>query len=136
MLNTAVGVSLYLTAIVFVLHGIRARRLRKLEPYEPINPMIFAAGEIMRPILQCVAAYAAVKTTLMYYMLGGPKIFPLIDFAGLICVIAAYGIWIQLKMQPVPEPKQDSPRPAPAPRLPPELIPQPVAKTRERELVD
>lgn len=137
MLDTAIGISLYLTAIAFVLHGVRARRLKRLESYEPMNPMILAAGEIMRPILQLFAAYAAVKTTLMYYMLGGPKIFPLADFIGLPCVIAAYGIWIQLKMQQVPEPKRDTPaEPAPTPKLPPELIPRPMAKTHDLELID
>jgi hypothetical protein len=145
MLNTAIGLSLYLTAIGFVLHGIRARRLKRLEEFEPMNPMIFAAGEIMRPILQIVAAYAAVKTSFMYYALGGPRIFPLVDFGGLIAMIAAYGIWIQLKMQPIADPRQDSIEPAPAPiphhpALPPELIPAPVARThetaRELELVD
>ncbi len=145
MLDTAIGLSLYLTAAAFVLHGIRARRLKRLEAYEPINPMIFAAGEIMRPILQIAAAYAAVKTSFMYYALGGPRIFPLVDFGGLLAVIAAYGIWIQLKMQPVAEPNQGSSEPAPPPApqlpaLPPELIPQPAAKLREParalELID
>jgi len=134
MLDTAIGLSLYLIAIAFVAHGIRARRLKRLEIDEPINPMIFAAGEIMRPILQIAAAYAAVKTSFMYYALGGPRIFPLLDFGGLIAVIAAYGIWIQLKMKPIAEPGQGSSEPAPAPTpqhpaLPPELIPHRIART-------
>jgi hypothetical protein len=133
MLNTAIGLSLYLTAIAFVLHGIRARRLKRLEAYEPINPMIFAAGEIMRPILQIAAAYAAVKTSFMYYALGGPRIFPLVDFGGLIAMITAYAIWIQLKLQPLANPGHNNTEPAPTPTphlptphlpaLPPELIP-------------
>jgi hypothetical protein len=138
MLDTAIGLSLYLIAIAFVAHGIRARRLKRLEIDEPINPMIFAAGEIMRPILQIAAAYAAVKTSFMYYALGGPRIFPLLDFGGLIAVIAAYGIWIQLKMKPIAEPGQwnsdrsSEPAPAPMPHhpaLPPELIPHRIAQT-------
>ncbi|MGC9268915.1 hypothetical protein [Acidiphilium sp.] len=139
MLDSAIGLSLYLTAIAFVLHGIRARRLRRLEADEPVNPMIFAAGEIMRPILQIIAAYAAVKTTFMYWALGGPRLFPLVDFGGLLAVIAAYGVWIQLKMQPLATPGEGhiEPAPPPAPKqpaLPPELIPHPSA--RELELAD
>jgi hypothetical protein len=134
MLDTAIGLSLYGTAIFFVVHGIRARRLKRLEADEPVNPMIFAAGEIMRPILQIAAAYAAVKTTFMYYALGGPRIFPLIDFGGLIAMLAAYGIWVQLKLKPISQPGQDNTEPTPTPgplhpALPPELIPQPVART-------
>lgn len=146
MLDTAIGLSLYLGAIAFVLHGIKERRRKNLDT-EPASPMSVAAGEIMRPILQIVTAYGAVKTTMMYYVLGGPKIFPLFDFIGAIALMLGYATWIQLSIKPVKDAKDDNIEPAPAPlpqtpAMPPiefwlkPLPPTPAPRARVRELVD
>ncbi len=139
--DDAIGAALYIASAALLFHGLRARRLRRIEmlapDYEPMSPMMFAAGEIMRPILQICLGYAAIKTGLMYYMLGGPKLMPLYDFLGLPVFLAAYGIWLTLKLKPLAEPKSDRDAPAPTPRpaLPPELIPQTMIPVRSLDPV-
>ena len=141
-IDDAIGVALYVSSAALLLHGLYARRKRRAEAlapdFEPMSPMMFAAGEIMRPILQICIGYATIKTALMYYMLGGPHLMPLADFAGLPVFLGAYGVWLTLKMKPVAEPgaKRDIPAPPPRPALPPELIPQPNARSRDLELTD
>ncbi len=140
--DDAIGVAMYIASAALLAHGIHARRVRRAEAldpdYEAMSPMMFAAGEIMRPILQICIGYATIKTGLMYYMLGGPKLMPLYDFIGLPVFLGMYGVWLTLKLKPVAEPKsdRDAPSPAPRPALPPELIPHPITRVRELELTD
>ncbi len=141
-IDDAIGAAMYASSAALVAHGMFARRKRRAEAlapdFEPMSPAMFAAGEIMRPILQICLAYATIKTALMYYMLGGPRLMPLADFIGLPVFLGSYGIWLTLKMKPVAEPgaERDTPAPPPRPALPPELIPQPVARVRDLELAD
>lgn len=80
-----------------VLAARAAAAARGVVPAEPGLHSVAVFGEIMRPIILFLLAYAAIKTVVLFVMLGGEEVFSLVDLAGALALLAGYGTWMSLR---------------------------------------
>jgi hypothetical protein len=80
--------------------GVIAARRGGPTPVEgeaPGNPQLAVFGEIMRPIILFALGLLAVKTIFAYLVLDGNRWVSLVDLAGFLFLLAAYGSWVAVK---------------------------------------
>jgi hypothetical protein len=83
-----------LVALGFGLVGVavqkRRIRMRTVLAAGSIRPKFVAMGEILRPVVLFVVALLAAQTTLFYFLLGGQHSVTMLQYAGVMLVLAAY----------------------------------------------
>lgn len=56
-----------------------------------------AFGEIMRPIVWLALIVIALKSTIVYFYLGGARFLSSFDLAGVLAMLVAYGVFIHFQ---------------------------------------
>lgn len=100
-----IGLALFAVAAALVYAGLAHRRkalaTRGEAPGEDDDAIdvnsLSMMGKILPPIIVVVLALVGVKTVFMYFIVGGGRLFSLIDLAGFLALLAGYGTWIVLK---------------------------------------
>lgn len=77
---------------------ILAARSGRAEAPAAETPM-FVMGEIARPIILGLLAFAGLKTSFAYWAFGGGRVLSLFDLGGFLFLLAAYGAWLTLTMR-------------------------------------
>lgn len=67
------------------------------DPAGTLHPSLAMLGHIFPPLVIAGLVYVGIKTTLVYVVLQGQRVFSLFDLAGFLFVLAAYGTWLLLK---------------------------------------
>lgn len=103
-----IGVVFFAAAAGFVIAGLAHRRsvlaaraaaaARGILPAEPDLRSVAAFGEMMRPVILFFLAYAAVKTVVLFVMLGGEEQLSYFDLAGVLAVLAGYAAFISWRI--------------------------------------
>ncbi|MDC7784992.1 hypothetical protein PQJ75_23385 [Rhodoplanes sp. TEM] len=103
-----IGVVFFAAAAGFVIAGLAHKRrvlaaraaaaARGILPAEPGLRSVAAFGEIMRPVILFFLAYAAVKTLVLFVMLGGEEQLSYFDLAGVLAVLAGYGAFMSWRI--------------------------------------
>ena len=105
------GIALFALGFGLVATGVikRRRRLRVVHPPGSIRPEFAGMTTIVRPLLLTALGFFAVETSVHYFMLGGDKLFSPLDFAGILFLLAAFGVYVLLVLtRPVQAPAEDS----------------------------
>lgn len=88
----------FLVAAVLHKRGVLAARAaaaaRGIVPAQPGIRSVAAFGEILRPVLLFFLAYAAVKSVVLFFMLGGEEELSYFDLAGVVAVLGCYGVFL------------------------------------------
>jgi hypothetical protein len=74
-----------------------AAAARGIAPAEPGLRSVAVFGEIMRPVILFLLAYAAIKTVLLYVALDGQELLSWFDLAGMLALLGAYGVWMSVR---------------------------------------
>jgi hypothetical protein len=92
------GIGLFAPSGALLIAGLVKRRARMeaVVPADAIRPEFAAMGEIARPLILIALAFAGLKMSLLYMVLGGQRFLSPLDFAGFLAVLAAYGLWLVL----------------------------------------
>ncbi|PPQ27142.1 hypothetical protein [Rhodopila globiformis] len=61
-----------------------------------IRPEFAAAGEIVRPMILFVVAMFAATMSLFYFALGGHGTFTMLQYGGVMFVLAAYAVYLMI----------------------------------------
>jgi hypothetical protein len=104
MMRNWTGAALFAIGAWLVYSALAHRRrivadLRHGGPRQAItaNSSLTALGDIFRPLVIIGVVYFAIKVTLAYILLDGDRIFSLFDLSGLLCLLAAYAVWLTVK---------------------------------------
>ncbi|MFL9825325.1 hypothetical protein [Rhodoplanes sp. SY1] len=88
----------FLVSAILHKRGVLAARAaaaaRGIVPAQPGIRSVAAFGEILRPVLLFFLAYAAVKSVVLYFMLGGEEELSYFDLAGIVAVLGCYGMFL------------------------------------------
>ncbi|RAI39515.1 hypothetical protein [Rhodoplanes roseus] len=80
-----------------VLAARAAAASRGIMPAEPGLRSVAVFGEIMRPVILFFLAYAAIKTVVLFVVLGGEEVLSYVDLAGVLALLGGYGAWMSLR---------------------------------------
>lgn len=58
------------------------------------HPSLAVLGEVMPPIIIGLLVYGGLKATLLFFAFGAGRWLSLFDLAGLLFLLASYGIWL------------------------------------------
>ncbi len=92
------GIALIALGCGLLIAGVRKRRarMRSPDPAGTIRPEFAAMGEIVRPMILIGVALVALKTMVFYLLFDGARFLSPMTFGGLLCVLAAYAVWLIL----------------------------------------
>jgi len=92
----------------WLFYAARARRERVLaarreaaargdpEP-PPLHPSLAMIGDIVPGLVKFFLAFTGVKATFFFFALGGGGVFSIVDLAGFLFLLAAYGTWLTIR---------------------------------------
>jgi Ca2+/Na+ antiporter len=72
----------------------RRNRARTVATAGSIRPEFAAMGEIVRPMVLFVVALFAAKMTLFYFVLGGQHMLTVLQYGGVMFILAAYAVYL------------------------------------------
>ncbi|MCS6854693.1 MAG: hypothetical protein NZ523_08075 [Elioraea sp.] len=75
------------------------------DPRPPLHPSLVVIGDVVPPLMIGGLVFLGLKLTLAYAVAGEALGVGLLDLAGALSLLAAYGVWLKWKTQhrPMPE---------------------------------
>ncbi len=108
------GIGLVAVGCGLIVSGVMKRRakMRVRVPADAIRPEFAAMGEMIRPLILFLVAVFALKMTVFYFVLGGERYLTVLDFVGILFVLAAYSGWLVVATKRPVQREQRTPMPS------------------------